>query len=105
MCSTADTILGKGEFGIVYKGLAHSLPTVVNGPTVVAVKTLVNTADPDQVALFVDEFNVMVKAGHHINIVNLLGIMREGMALGTRVSYKKAFWAFYYLIVLKVFDQ
>ena len=105
MCSEADTILGKGEFGIVYKGLAHSLPTVVNGPTVVAVKTLLHTADPDQVALFVDEFNVMIKAGHHVNIVNLLGIMREGIALGTLGFLQGTFWAFCYPIVLKMFDQ
>ena len=74
-----ETILGKGEFGIVYKGLAHSLPTVVKGPTIVAVKTLINTSNPQQVALFIEEFKVMVEAGHHVNIVNLLGIVQEGI--------------------------
>ena len=73
-----DKILGKGEFGIVYRGLAHSLPTVARGPTVVAVKTLINSAQPQHIDLFIEEFKVMVKVGHHINIVNLLGIVQEG---------------------------
>ena len=73
-----DKVLGKGEFGIVYKGLAHRLPTVAKGPTVVAVKTLVNTADSYQVSLFVEECTTMVKASSHVNIVSLLGIVRIG---------------------------
>ena len=75
--------LGKGEFGIVYEGLAHRLPTVAKGPTVVAVKTLLNTAEPHQVALFIEEFKVMVKAGNHVNIINLLGIVHEGEFQGS----------------------
>ena len=71
-------MLGKGESGVVYKALAHRLPTVVRGPTVVAVKTLVSGAGPQQQSLFVEEFKVMVKAGHHVNIVGLLGIVQEG---------------------------
>ena len=75
-----EKILGKGEFGIVYKGLAHSLPMVAKGPTVVAVKTLVNNAEPQQQSLFAEEFKIMVKAGRHVNIVSLLGILQEGMS-------------------------
>ena len=67
----------KVNSALFYKGLAHKLPTIANGPTVVAVKTLVNGAEQQQVSLFVDEFKVMVKAGHHVNIVNLLGIVQE----------------------------
>ena len=50
----------------------------MKGPTVVAVKTLVHNAGPKHQALFAEEFRVMVKAGHHINIVNLLGITLQG---------------------------
>ncbi|OQV12082.1 Macrophage colony-stimulating factor 1 receptor 2 [Hypsibius exemplaris] len=71
-------ILGKGEFGIVYRGLAHSLPTVSKGPTMVAVKTLVNPADEEQQVLFAEEFRVMLKAGRHVNIVNILGVIQQG---------------------------
>ncbi|OQV26248.1 Macrophage colony-stimulating factor 1 receptor 2 [Hypsibius exemplaris] len=71
------TVLGKGEFGIVYKGLAHDLPTVSKSPTVVAAKTLTGMPNPEQSAQFGAELEVMMKCGHHINIVNILGICMQ----------------------------
>ncbi|OQV23546.1 Macrophage colony-stimulating factor 1 receptor 2 [Hypsibius exemplaris] len=73
-----DEMLGRGEFGIVFKGIAHRLPTIsdVKGPTVVAVKTTINPADKEQHTLLASEFKVMMKAGRHINIVNILGILQ-----------------------------
>ena len=73
-----DNLLGTGEYGTVYKALAHRLPTVVRGPTVVAVKTLLDNAGSEQQSLFAEEFKVMIKAGNHVNIVSLLGIVQAG---------------------------
>ncbi|OQV19779.1 hypothetical protein BV898_06318 [Hypsibius exemplaris] len=40
-----DVILGKGKFGIVYKGVAHDLPTVSKSPVTVAAKMLTGSAE------------------------------------------------------------
>jgi serine/threonine protein kinase len=76
--SIGDKLLGKGEFGLVYKGLAHTLPAVLKGPTTVAIKTLINCSDVDHQQMFAEEFRVMAKMGRHINIVNLLGVVMQG---------------------------
>jgi len=70
-------LLGQCEFGIVYKGLANSLPTVARGPTVVTVKTLAISADQEQRAQFAAEFKIMIKSGRHVNVVNILGVVDQ----------------------------
>ncbi|OWA53095.1 putative Macrophage colony-stimulating factor 1 receptor 1 [Hypsibius exemplaris] len=69
-----DDILGKGEFGIVYKGLAHDLPTVSKSPITVAVKMFTGSAERRKLE-FVGEVETMIKCGRHANIVNILGIV------------------------------
>ncbi|OQV23253.1 putative endoglucanase type K [Hypsibius exemplaris] len=77
----SETILGKGEFGIVYKAVAHQLPTVRKLDVVVAVKVLLDDSDLHKANLFAEEFRVMLKAGRHVNIVNILGIVQHGKPL------------------------
>ncbi|OWA53092.1 hypothetical protein BV898_17526 [Hypsibius exemplaris] len=72
-----DVILGKGEFGIVYKGLAHDLPTVSKSPIIVAVKMFTGSAERRKLE-FVGEVETMIKCGRHANIVNILGIVCHG---------------------------
>ena len=73
-----EYILGKGEFGIVYLGLAHVLPTVAKVPVKVALKTTIQSPDSPDFSLFTDELRIMTKAGRHVNIVSLLGVARTG---------------------------
>ncbi|OQV24848.1 Fibroblast growth factor receptor-like protein 2 [Hypsibius exemplaris] len=73
----SDLILGKGEFGIVYKGLAHNLPTMSRSPTTVAAKMLTGSAEAQRLQ-FAGEVGIMLKCGRHVNIVNILGIVRQG---------------------------
>ncbi|OQV15021.1 putative Vascular endothelial growth factor receptor 2 [Hypsibius exemplaris] len=71
-------VLGKGEFGMVFKGLAHDLPCRAKKATTVAAKTLIGSITPEQTQAFMDEFKIMLKCGHHVNIVNILGVILEG---------------------------
>ncbi|OWA55033.1 putative Vascular endothelial growth factor receptor 3 [Hypsibius exemplaris] len=71
-------VLGKGEFGMVFKGLAHDLPCRSKKATTVAAKTLIGSITPEQTQAFIDEFKIMLKCGHHVNIVNILGVVLEG---------------------------
>ncbi|GAU95140.1 hypothetical protein RvY_06815 [Ramazzottius varieornatus] len=74
----SDIVLGKGEHGIVFKGIATGLYGKV-GPTVVAVKTLFSTEDNTSAdASFKKELDVLARCGHHLNIVNLLGVVTTG---------------------------
>ncbi|OWA51366.1 putative Vascular endothelial growth factor receptor 1 [Hypsibius exemplaris] len=75
----SDHVLGKGTFGVVYRGMAHRLVTVSESPIVVAVKTIKGAyvADPHQVAILHEELETMLKCGRHINIVNIMGVVRE----------------------------
>ncbi|OQV22714.1 Macrophage colony-stimulating factor 1 receptor 2 [Hypsibius exemplaris] len=77
----SDKILGKGEFGVVFKGQAHCLPTIAKGPTDVAIKTVSQAADKEQQKLFADELRIMCKMGRHLNVVNLLGVVTKGVPL------------------------
>ncbi|GAV00824.1 hypothetical protein RvY_11618-2 [Ramazzottius varieornatus] len=71
-----SVLLGKGEFGTVHQALVeglHGRP----GPVEVAVKTMImddfHKLSQIQKA-FEDEILVMLKAGQHLNVVNLLGV-------------------------------
>ncbi|OWA55029.1 Macrophage colony-stimulating factor 1 receptor 2 [Hypsibius exemplaris] len=72
-----DEILGKGEFGIVYKALAYNLPTTSKSPVTVAAKILTGSVDAQRVQ-FISEVEIMLKCGRHVNIVNILGVVRQG---------------------------
>jgi serine/threonine protein kinase len=72
-----STVLGRGEYGIVFQGLAHVLPTISKGPTIVAVKCL-NSAEESKKEKFAEELKLMTKLGRHVNVLNLLGIIVDG---------------------------
>ncbi|KAG6781759.1 hypothetical protein POTOM_014672 [Populus tomentosa] len=63
--------LGRGAFGVVYKGVVH-----IGSSIVVAVKKLNNMAE-DRVREFKTEVNVIGQT-HHKNLVRLLGFCEEG---------------------------
>lgn len=64
--------LGKGEYGVVYKGIARGINSI-DGSTTVAVKTLIDKGDSDAHKVISSELKILSKLGHHLNIVNLLG--------------------------------
>jgi serine/threonine protein kinase len=75
-------ILGKGQFGSVWKGTMkkkNSLECMV-----VAIKTVLDQDSHDmereqsQRRLFINEMKMMTKVGRHLNIVNLLGTITTG---------------------------
>ncbi|OQV15760.1 Macrophage colony-stimulating factor 1 receptor 2 [Hypsibius exemplaris] len=74
----SNRVLGRGQFGIVYKATAFHLPTLSKSPVAVAVKTLHKAATKEAAEMFDDEFKVMLKCGRHVNIVNILGVIHEG---------------------------
>ncbi|OQV19467.1 putative Vascular endothelial growth factor receptor 3 [Hypsibius exemplaris] len=74
-------VLGRGAFGIVYKGTANGLPTTTRQHRPVAVKALLNPFDPVQQHLFHEEISVMAKIGRDVNVVGLLGIVLRGQPL------------------------
>ncbi|XP_055328805.1 fibroblast growth factor receptor 3-like [Paramacrobiotus metropolitanus] len=76
----SNFVLGNGEYGVVRKGLARGLRGQPR-PTVVAVKSVKNDKDVDQIKQLFEEMKVMIKAGRHLNIVNLLGAIIKGDVL------------------------
>ncbi|GAV01852.1 hypothetical protein RvY_12496 [Ramazzottius varieornatus] len=73
----STVVLGKGEFGTVYAAVASGLYGLT-GTVPVAAKVLtarLNNGAAQQRALFEKEVGVMIKAGQHLNLVNLLGIV------------------------------
>ncbi|OWA50540.1 putative Mast/stem cell growth factor receptor-related protein Kit [Hypsibius exemplaris] len=100
----SDKVLGKGEFGIVYKGVAHGLRGHPK-PTTVAVKMLIQSnLDEDQQKQLAEEIKVMTKLGRHLNVVNLMGIVIRGNPLlileycsnGSLLTYLKMHRGAYY---------
>ena len=71
-------MLGMGQYGMVHKAVVKGLKGQPR-PTVVAVKTALPSANRDVRQDFVDEMRVMAKAGRHLNIVNLLGVICKGV--------------------------
>ncbi|GAV01856.1 hypothetical protein RvY_12498-3 [Ramazzottius varieornatus] len=75
----SSVILGKGEFGTVYAATAWGLYGLV-GKVPVAAKVLKSRFDDDDVekrTLFKKEVHITIKAGKHLNLVNLLGIVLD----------------------------
>uniref|UniRef100_A0ACD5YMH4 Uncharacterized protein n=1 Tax=Avena sativa TaxID=4498 RepID=A0ACD5YMH4_AVESA len=77
-----ERILGKGGFGVVYKGLLH------NGE-MVAVKKILQ-AIPTSQTQFENEINLLIKLKHH-NIVRLIGYCYETQHLHTPYEGKSVF--------------
>ncbi|PFX16334.1 Fibroblast growth factor receptor 4 [Stylophora pistillata] len=70
-----DEVLGRGEYGIVYKGRYGGR----NGSiTDVAVKKLKGNANTLAKAALLNEIKTLKQAGRHPNIVNLVGTWRQG---------------------------
>ncbi|XP_055354012.1 fibroblast growth factor receptor 4-like [Paramacrobiotus metropolitanus] len=70
-------VLGKGEYGIVRKGVATGLRGQPL-PTQVAVKMVRDRTDPEQNRQIIQEMKIMTQAGRHLNIINLLGAVFKG---------------------------
>ena len=70
------SILGQGCFGQVFKGEAESIPDM-EGPTVVAIKTLKSTATEKDKKDLLNELAVMKMMESHPNVVRLLGCCTE----------------------------
>lgn len=66
------SILGQGCFGQVFKGEAESVPGM-EGPTIVAIKTLKSTATEKDKKDLLNELAVMKMMDAHPNVVQLLG--------------------------------
>ncbi|OWA53289.1 Fibroblast growth factor receptor-like protein 2 [Hypsibius exemplaris] len=78
-----DQILGKGEFGIVFKAIANGLRNQPTVSTLVAAKMLIRASDlcETERTLLLEEIKVMTKIGRHLNIVNLMGVTTKGERL------------------------
>ncbi|OQV19650.1 Fibroblast growth factor receptor 2 [Hypsibius exemplaris] len=83
-----DVILGKGEYGVVRKGRASYLPMVSRRtPVTVAVKSLHSNASMEQHDLFAEELRVMLKAGRHINVLGILGVVQHEGTMSYLLEY------------------
>ncbi|XP_055333215.1 vascular endothelial growth factor receptor 1-like [Paramacrobiotus metropolitanus] len=74
-------VLGSGQFGKVVKAEAEDLNNVP-GRTIVAVKTLKETADIVQRKSLLGEIKIMAHIGQHLNVVNLLGAVTKNLTKG-----------------------
>ncbi|XP_055337375.1 uncharacterized protein LOC129587593 [Paramacrobiotus metropolitanus] len=70
-------ILGHGEYGIVRKGNAKGLQGHLL-PTPVAIKSVKKRMNQQQQNQLIQEMKIMAKAGRHLNIINLVGIVLQG---------------------------
>ncbi|OQV19964.1 Vascular endothelial growth factor receptor 1 [Hypsibius exemplaris] len=100
----SDQVLGKGEFGIVYRGIVSGMIVPLKS-TVVAVKMLIRTSFSGiEDRLLLEEIKVMTKVGRHLNVVNLLGItfqdspllLLEFCPFESLLSYLKAHRGLYF---------
>ena len=69
---TVEEIIGSGNFGAVFKGKV----TGVYGPNkkiTVAIKTMNDTTNENQLVAFLDEIKIMSNINHHLNLVNMVG--------------------------------
>lgn len=65
-------VIGRGAFGLVYKGTADGINGFV-GPTTIAVKQLKANADELERREFLAEMEILKQIGRHPNIVALYG--------------------------------
>ncbi|XP_055337298.1 vascular endothelial growth factor receptor 1-like [Paramacrobiotus metropolitanus] len=73
-------ILGEGEYGLVRKGTVKDFQGQ-SSPVPVAIKGVKDFDDLQQQNLLVQEMKIMTKAGRHLNIINLMGIVFKGEIL------------------------
>ncbi|XP_055327169.1 platelet-derived growth factor receptor alpha-like [Paramacrobiotus metropolitanus] len=76
----SNLVLGRGEFGVVWKGIANGLINVAC-PAEVAIKTARDKKNPRHVRQLMEEMAIMSKAGRHLNICNLIGVVLKGETL------------------------
>lgn len=68
--------LGKGAFGEVV--MAHAKGLVAGEPTTtVAVKRVKSPPKDEDIKALIAELKIMIHIGKHVNIVNILGVVRE----------------------------
>ncbi|XP_055347513.1 platelet-derived growth factor receptor beta-like [Paramacrobiotus metropolitanus] len=79
--TSTGQLLGKGQYGFVYKGVIKNLPTSPDTETLVAIKSLIEYDDAEQQKQFIEEMRIMKKVGRHLNIVNLIGLCRSDKIL------------------------
>lgn len=72
-CKDFETILGSGEFGIVYKGSINTSDTQNSNAVIVAVKTVKKNVHINYFKALMSELKILAFIGHHENIVNLIG--------------------------------
>ncbi|OWA50740.1 putative Mast/stem cell growth factor receptor Kit [Hypsibius exemplaris] len=78
-----NVVLGRGNFGVVYRGTLLVCPANPGPVTVVAVKAIKAIFWMNDCALqqFAKEIQVMAKLERHSNVVSLLGVVLEGTPL------------------------
>ncbi|XP_067944523.1 vascular endothelial growth factor receptor 1-like [Watersipora subatra] len=74
-------LLGQGEFGRVLKAEAHRIEEGVTNTTV-AVKTVRDQHDVNQLKALISELKILIHIGKHLNIVNLLGACTRNICKG-----------------------
>lgn len=81
-----ESVLGSGQFGIVYKGLIIRRCSSSNGsslePIQIAAKMLKPNSDREYVKEFLKELKLLIFVGKHINIVELIGACTSCEAKG-----------------------
>lgn len=70
--------LGQGAFGEVYMAEATGL-TPGQPMTIVAVKQVKPPVTYESIKSLIRELKIMIYIGKHINIVNILGVVRENI--------------------------
>lgn len=85
-CLSAQQLLGKGQYGFVWKGFVSKGIARNEEKTPVAVKTMVDAENAEQQKAFVEEMRIMNRTGRHLNIVNLVGISSFGMQFGQNLG-------------------
>lgn len=73
---TIEKELGRGAFGIVYKGKWKKMD--------VAIKKVIEVLSPEQMQHFLQEADLMSKIRPHDNIVQLIGVCRDPPVIVTR---------------------
>ncbi|KFB35797.1 hypothetical protein ZHAS_00002717 [Anopheles sinensis] len=74
--------LGQGEFGITWMAKVSGMSEDPSLETVVAVKETKERNDRQMLVMLVSELKVHVHAGHHLNVVNLLGAVIDNVSEG-----------------------
>lgn len=101
-------LLGKGQFGSVWKGVMKNQRN--DDLIVVAIKTVLHQNSYDTESeelhrrLFIEELKVMTKVGRHLNIVNLLGTVTIGSCILFVVIKKQIHYVYSFHVYRKAND-